>query len=312
MSPKTCRVLSKHYTTGPSAFGSKANFTKRAKIPKRKAELFLHSIDAYTKFGKTVRKFPRLPANARYINEIWAMDLAFVDRISHVNNNCKYLLVCIDLFSRYVRVEPMSNKFSTTCREAFLRMITKNKGKTPTKLWVDEGTEFKGEFKNTCRRQDIEIYHTFSDLKSCYAERAIQSLKNIIARYLEFNETDRYIDKLQTLVNVMNSRVNRNTGKAPAKMTNSDFLRALYKKSNPVVTLKKQKQPKFEIGDFVRLQLKQTRFTRGYAQGYSNEVFKISEITTRSPVVTYRIIDLQNEQIKGRFYERELIKVVQS
>ena len=77
------------------------------------------------------------------MNEIWSLDLAYVDKLAKYNNNVKYLLVAVDCLSRYVRVQPLKTKFSKEVTEAFRKMI---KFKTPKKVWVDKGTEFKGEF----------------------------------------------------------------------------------------------------------------------------------------------------------------------
>ena len=46
------------------------------------------------------------------INEIWCMDLAFVDTLAKQNKGVKHLLVAFDVFSRYVRVQTMKTKFA--------------------------------------------------------------------------------------------------------------------------------------------------------------------------------------------------------
>ena len=67
----------------------------------------------------------RLPAFAKRINEIWCLDLAFMDKLSDTNNGVKYLLVCVDVFSRFVRVQPMKSKYSTDAVVAFKKMLRK-------------------------------------------------------------------------------------------------------------------------------------------------------------------------------------------
>ena len=110
------------------------------------------------------------------INEIWSLDLAHVDKLADYNRNAKYLSVAIDCLSRYLRVEPMKTKFATEAAEAFRKMI---KYKQPEKVWVDDGTEFLGAFKNLCDKRGIHLYSTFSEKKTAFAERNIRSLKNI-------------------------------------------------------------------------------------------------------------------------------------
>ena len=71
------------------------------------------------------------------------------------------------------------------------------KTKQPKKVWVDKGTEFKGEFEKLCFKREIIKYNTHSEKKSAFAKRNIRSLKSIIYKYLEFEWTYSYIDKLQ-------------------------------------------------------------------------------------------------------------------
>ena len=91
------------------------------------------------------------------------------------------------------------------------------------RVWVDQGTEFGGEFKNFCKSRDIKTYSTRSETKAAVAERAIRSLKNIIYCYMEENG-DKYVHKMDSYVNTMNTRVNRSIGKSPKNVRNSDFL----------------------------------------------------------------------------------------
>ena len=77
-------------------------YKRQVGYPKRKLPTFLHSKDSYTKYRHATRHFKRLPAFAKRINEIWCLDLAFMDKLSDTNNGVKYLLVWVDVFSRFV------------------------------------------------------------------------------------------------------------------------------------------------------------------------------------------------------------------
>ena len=90
------------------------------------------------------------------------------------------------------------------------------------KVWVDQGTQFSGEFRKFCTDKKIKFYSTRSEKKTAVAERAIKSLKNIIYRYLEENG-DKYMRKKDSFLKTMNTRVNRSTVKALKNVTNKDF-----------------------------------------------------------------------------------------
>ena len=73
---------------------------------------FLHSKASYTKFTLAARNFKRMRAFARFRNEIWCKDLAYVDKLAKENNVVKYLLVRQDLFDRTVNAKGMETKDS--------------------------------------------------------------------------------------------------------------------------------------------------------------------------------------------------------
>ncbi len=228
--------------------------------------------------------------------------MAFVDKLANYNDGIKYLLVAVDVLSRYVRVQPMKTKTAPATVEAFKKML--KSGKQPEKLWTDKGTEFRGEFAKFCEKRKIHSYSTNSETKSAFAERNIRSLKNIISRYLEEQWTWRYIDHLQDFVKTINTRVNRVTKLAPTKVTKAHvpFLVSL------AFTNKSIKRPKFKVGDTVRIARKDIPFRKGYQQNFTDELFQIAELLTSNPP-TYAITDHAGERILGKFYEAELIKV---
>ena len=296
------RKLQGLYTTGPAAFGSIKNLIKASGLPRKTVLKFLHSNNAYTKFHGVNRKFPRLPVLPKFINEIWCADLAQVDKPAQQNDGTKYLLVTVDVLSRFVRVQPMKNKLAKTTKAAFLKMV--GGGLQPKYLWVDQGKEFEGKFKTFCKNMNIHIYHTFSDKKAAYAERAIRSLKNILYRFLEERDTYRYLPKLQSFVQTLNSRFNRSTGIAPKHVSNRDVLgiltRSFFKRNL-------YKTPKYKIGDYVRISKQDIPFRKGYKPQFTTQIFKIVAIATRCPP-TYRIQDKDGQVILGKFYENELIE----
>ena len=126
-----------------------------------------------------------MKAFARFKNEIWCMDLAYVDKPAKDNNCVKYLLVRQDLFDRTVDAKGMKTNDSKETVRAFVTMITKKN--RPKKLWVDKGTDIAGEFEKLCKAEGIQIYSTMSETKAAFAERTIRALKNILYRYVEDN-----------------------------------------------------------------------------------------------------------------------------
>ena len=121
--------LEKLYTSGPAAYGSARNLQETSKMPKAKIDTFLQQKDAHTKYRQIQRKFPRLKVIAYEINEIWSIDVAYVDKLAKYNNGVEYLLVAVDVLSRFLRVEPMQSKSAPGAAKAFEKMRMCNRRK---------------------------------------------------------------------------------------------------------------------------------------------------------------------------------------
>ena len=83
------------------------------------------------------------------------MYLAIVDKLASQNNAVKYLLVAVDIFSRFVGVQRMKTKYAKDTLQAFRKMICRKK--TPEKLWVDIGTEHGELLKNFAWRKTLKF-----------------------------------------------------------------------------------------------------------------------------------------------------------
>ena len=298
MNDRSCKDCN---TLGAAAYASVGNLAKASRLPVSKVRQFLHSKDFYTKFNLAARKFKRIKAFARFRNEIWCMDLAYVDKLAKENNGVKYLQVRQDLFDRTLNAKGMKTKDSQETVKAFSSMITKRN--RPKKIWVDKGTEFTGAFKKFCAAEGIQVYSTMSETKAPFAERTIRSLKNILYRYME-EFGYKYIHKLPQFISTLNSRRNSSIDMRPNTVKNCDFMSILYSKP-----LRDFKKPIFKIGDRVRISKYDLPFRKGYKPQFTREVFEIVGIATRKPP-TYTIKDEQDEIIQGKFYQKELIKVI--
>ena len=85
-------------------------------------------------------------------------------------------------------------------------------------------------------------------------------------------------------------------------------------KDNTSIDFKKEvndKDPKFKVGDHVRISKYKNIFAKGYTPNWSEEVFIVSKIKNTVPWA-YVINDLNGEEITGTFYGKELQKTNQN
>jgi hypothetical protein len=66
----------------------------------------------------------------------------------------------------------------------------------------------------------------------------------------------------------------------------------------------------YKVGDLVRMSHTRDVFSRGYNQGWSNEIFTIKERFNSNPP-TYSLEDFAGDSIAGKVYEPEITKIIQ-
>ena len=70
-------------------------------------------------------------------------------------------------------------------------------------------------------------------------------------------------------------------------------------------------KPRFKIGDKVRIsKYKRKVFDKGYTPNWTEEIFLVDKIQSTNPI-TYRLKDLNNEEIPGSFCDPELLPAIQ-
>ena len=111
-----------------------------------------------------------------------------------------------------------------------------------------------------------------------------------------------YINKLDDIVGEYNNTYHRTIKMKPVDV-----------KDNTYIDFKKEvndKDPKFKVGNHVKISKYKNIFAKGYTPNWSEEVFVVSKIKNTVPR-TYVIHDLNGEEIIGTFYEKELQKTNQ-
>ena len=249
-----------------------------------------------------IRKFNKRKLYSSFTDNIWGADLADMQLLSKFNKGIKYLLCVIHLFSKYAFVVPLKDKKGINIVNAFQSVLNKSKRK-PNKIWVDKGSEFyNASFKKWLQDNDIVMYSTNNEGKSVVAERFIRTLKSKIYKYMTSISKNKYIHKLNVIVNKYN-----NTYHTTIKMKPIDVKDNTYINTNKEINYK---DPKFKVGDYVRISKHKNIFAKGYMPNWSEEVFVLDKIKNTVTWI-YVINDLNGEEITVKFYENELQKTNQ-
>ena len=90
------------------------------------------------------KKFKKRHVFSSNVDSIWAADLVEMKSFSKQNKGCKYILMIIDIFSKFGWAIPLKTKTGKEVAEAFSELW--KKGTSPARLYVDKGTEFYNKF----------------------------------------------------------------------------------------------------------------------------------------------------------------------
>ena len=245
-----------------------------------------------------IKKFNKRKVYSQFKDNIWGVDLADMQSLSRKNKGIKYLLCVIDLYSKYAFVIPLKDKEGISIVNAFDKII-KESERTPNNMWVDQGSEFyNNNFKKWLSDNNIIMYSNYNEGKSVAAERFIRTLKNKLYKHMTATGKNVYYDVLDDIVNKYNN-IKHNT----IKMKPIDV------KNNKRVYIDEhnEKDSRFKVADRVRISKFKNIFAKGYTPNWSTEIFIVDKINDTVPY-TYNLKDLNNEEIIGSFYDRELQK----
>ena len=255
------------------------------------------------------RNFTRRRVIVNNIDEIWCSDLVEMQQFSKWNKGYRYLLMVLDVFSKYGWIVPLKDKKGETVAEAFKKIF--KEGRKPQYLWTDKGKEYYNKHvKELLDKNKITLYSTENEEKSSVCERWNRTIKSEMWKQFTVQGNTMYLDMLPKILKQYN-----NTKHSSIKMTP---IEASKKKNQGVVyfnlygdmeTLKQK--PKFKIGDKVRIsKYKRNVFDKGYTPNWTEEVFTVDKIQYTNPI-TYKLKDLRGEDIQGSFYELELLEAKQ-
>ena len=250
-----------------------------------------------------IQTFPKRRVQVNGIDEIWAADLVDMQTFSRFNRGVKYLLAVIDIFSKYGWLVPLKDKSGKSVATAFKQIFKERK---PTKIWVDKGKEFY----NKDVKSLIELYSTENEEKSSVVERWNRTMKEKMWKYFSANSTSVYIDVLDDLVEQYNNTRHSSIKMTPVEASKKTNEIQVWRNMYPEHVEIKTHHARFSVGDKVRITKKKKTFEKGYTPRWTEEVFTISAVQNTSPV-TYKIADLNGEEIQGTFYEAELQKTNQ-
>lgn len=267
--------------------------------------------DVVTLHKQQKTNFGRNHYNIFSIDQLLEIDLCDMQAFADKNDGYRYILSVIDVFSKFAWMAPLKTAIAVT--SAFKNIIDKS-GRKPRNVQSDPGGEFKNAtFNAFLKSRGIKQNFPFlqSLQKAAVVERYNRSIKEKMFKYFTFMGKGyrRYVDVLQELVAAYNNSVHNTIKMAPVDVSEHNLLKVYnnIKRSHKDV---KAEDPKLKINDFVRIIRKKTALEHAYTEKWSREIFRVYKVIEKKPKPLYRVIDLKNKEVKGKFYEQQLQKVL--
>lgn len=253
---------------------------------------------AYELHRQARRVYTRQRINIKGLDDLWHADL--VEMGTHPDRRYRYILTCIDSFSKYAWAIPLLDKTAAKVTAAMRSILTQ--GRKPSFLQTDEGKEFyNGTFQELMQQYGIKHYSTYSTMKACLVERFNRSLKALMWRGFTARGSYKWVARLPALVYEYNNNHRHSTiGMTPAQaVENPGGVQLKLRKISDNIAVR------FKVGDNVRISKVKSVFDKGYLPNWSSELFTVVKVSRTVPP-TYHLEDYQGNPISGKFYTEEL------
>lgn len=302
--------------TNPGSYGGFQKLMRAAEgmgYTKEQVKKWMKKQDVYTLFKKVVRKFPTPRVVVPSKNYQWDMDTVNMSSYIEENKKHAYILVIIDIFTRYLMTVPLFTLTGKEVSEVLRKIFSKTK---PIHCRTDRGTEFCNNLvKKVFQDFNVDHMRTSNHTKANFSERCIKTIKTVITRHMYHYQDHNWIDILPQITESYNKTFHSSIKMSPLQALEADSVTLWnnqyehlrkFKRSRPN---KLQSDFRFQLNDSIRISKMQKQFERAYHQKWTDEIFLIAGRERQQGIPMYRIKAWNNELIDGKFYENELQKI---
>ena len=293
-----------------ASFGGKPRLQEN--FGRKKVDLWLPTQLTYSLHKPIRKKFPTRQYRVGGLNELWQMDMLEMIPYAKINKGYKYILVSIDVFSRFARALPCKTKSGAEVCENILKLIKNGGNVVPRCIQTDLGKEF---YNSQVRVQvlekfDIRHYSVTSQFKAPIVERFNRTLREKMNRYFTHSGKKVWHQVLPDLVETYNHTKHRGIfNYKPVDITAKSGESTLWHLQNQESSNKKYPIEKdLKLNDYVRISniSVEHHFNKNFDQNWSDEVFRVIRVDKKVKPTMYTIEDEKHNVIVGKFYKAEL------
>ena len=282
------------------------------KISLKKIKKWLGDQEAYSTFKPARKTFQRPRVIVSSKDQMWDCDCLSMKYYKSDNRDYSYILVCIDVFTRFLFTRPLKALRGVLVKEAYTDIFAFNE--KPQTIRTDHGSEFVNkDMKKFFEQEGVKHYLTSNEIKTSHGERVIQTLRMRIARLFRAQNNFNWIDVIQDVTNSYNDSVhaalNSSPNTAMCATEKTELWHWQYKRNDSSTITGPNKPYEFNLGDRVRISFLRESFHRAYDHSWTDMIYTVTHRRMHQGFQKYKIKEWNNEVIEGEFYKEELQKV---
>ena len=265
---------------------------------------WLRTQNTYSLHKPMRKKFPTRKYYSSGLNVLWQMDLMEMIPYARINKGYKYILTCIDVFSRFARAQPLKSKNGLDVSAAIAHMFS---DVIPHSIQTDLGKEFYNKnVQGLFKKHNINHYTVNSQFKAALVERFNRTLREKLNRIFTFKGNKIWHLLLPKIIDTYNRSKHRGIFNLKPIDISKENENELWKLQQPSVSHSLSLRKNLPLMHYVRISRLAGPFIKNFDQNWSEEVFRIIRIDTKSQPHMYILEDLKHVVISGKFYREEL------
>jgi transposase InsO family protein len=277
------------------------------------------------------------PILASEKGERYSIDLIELLRYAAQNRGYKYILTCIDNYTRMSFARSLKNKTAIDVRDAMID-ICNEAGIKPRLIHCDQGTEFRGEFEEWMRENNIKWTNSrsYSPQSNGLVENLNGQIRKMIREMFIRNNNTIWYSHLQTIMNAKNGQYNSTIKTRPIDVWEGNGNRM---GNDPAANIRERARKQvlrnttkeLHVGDYVRIKMsalyssvrkmikEATREKKYIVVKYTPEVFRVKSLLNPDHAglekQRYTVEDLNGQELRTnnggikRFFATELMKI---
>ena len=293
----------------PAAYGGVERLYRSLKeegFTRDDIKCFLQKQPTYTLHRDRRYRFRRNRVVAFSKDYQWMADLVDMQKFSKENFGYKYILMVIDVFTKYAWARPITTKQPGDIIRPFQNIFELD-GRRPMRLQTDRGKEFDNHVLHQFyEKHNISYFTSWNKTYKCsVVERLNRTIKGRMFRYFTANKTKQYVHVLKDIMKGYNNSYHRTIKMTPVEACNAP-VSIVFKNTYGTDLNVQIPKLKFKKGDTVRIAYDKGTFDKAYEQTHTKELATVESINKR-PVPMYTLKDLsKSEIVKRKFYAQEL------